>query len=67
MRKIGEYKMLDNAVIDDVMSGEVLKNGYRLKQQFSGTYYNQETRIIGDFGSMMYVVEPLEEEHDENI
>lgn len=68
MRTIGRYKMLDNAIIDDVMSGEVLTQGYRLKQQFSGTYYNQETRLIGDFGSMMYVIEPLEEEglHENN-
>lgn len=62
MRTIGRYKMLDNATIDDVMSGEVLTQGYRLKQQFSGTYYNQETRLIGDFGSMMYVIEPIDRE-----
>lgn len=62
MRMIGRYKMLDNATIDDVMSGEVLKKGYRLKQQFSGTYYNQETRLVGDFGSMMYLIEPIDKE-----
>jgi alpha-galactosidase len=31
----------------------------KLKQQFMGTYYNDQTRIIGDFGSMMYVIKPV--------
>ena len=59
MRQIGKYKMLDNATIDEVASGEILKNGLKLKQQFMGTYYNDQTRIIGDFGSMLYHIEPM--------
>ena len=59
MRQIGKYKMLDNALVDDIASGEILKKGLKLKQQFMGTYYNDQTRIIGDFGSMMYHIEPV--------
>lgn len=59
MRQIGKYKMLDNAMINEVVSGEVLNKGFKLKQQFMGTYYNDQTRIIGDFGSMMYHIKPV--------
>lgn len=59
MRLIGNYKMLDNAMIDMHASGEVLKQGVKLKQQFMGTYYNDQTRIIGDFGSMLYEISPV--------
>ena len=61
LRQIGKYKMLDNTSIDDTVSGQVLFSGYKLKQQFMGTYYNDQTRIIGDFGSMIYTIEPSEE------
>jgi alpha-galactosidase len=59
MRQIGKYKMLDNAKIDEVASGRILHQGLKLKQQFMGTYYNDQTRIIGDFGSMVYVIKPV--------
>ncbi len=59
MRTIGKYKMLDNAIIDVIASGQILNKGMKLKQQFMGTYYNDQTRIIGDFGSMMYVIKPV--------
>lgn len=58
MRQIGKYKMLDNAKVEHIASGEVLSQGLKLKQQFMGTYYNSETRIIGDFGSMLYYIKP---------
>lgn len=60
MRMIGRHKMLDNASIDEVASGQLLKRGLPLKQQFMGTYYNDQTRLIGDFGSMIYIINPIE-------
>jgi alpha-galactosidase len=32
-------------------------NGLKLKQQFMGTWYNDQTRIMGDFGSQLYIIE----------
>ncbi len=61
MRLIGRYKMLDNAKEDAIASGQVFMEGYKLKQQFMGTYYNNQTRLIGDFGSMLYHIKPIEE------
>ncbi|HCZ23980.1 MAG TPA: hypothetical protein DHV05_03885 [Acholeplasmataceae bacterium] len=59
MRTIGKYKMLDNASIDQHVSGEILKQGMKLKQQFMGTYYNDQTRILGDYGSMLYEIKKV--------
>jgi len=59
MRTIGKYKMLDNASIDQKVSGEILKQGMKLKQQFMGTYYNDQTRILGDYGSMLYDIKKV--------
>lgn len=57
MRTLGKYKQLDNATEDYVTSGQVLMNGLKLKQQFMGTWYNDQTRIMGDFGSQLYIIE----------
>ena len=38
-----------------IVSGDVLAySGLRLNPQFSGTGFNSETRVLGDFGSKMY-------------
>lgn len=58
MRQVKKHKMLDNATESYQASGRMLQHGIRIKQQFSGTYYNSNTRILGDFGSQLYVVEP---------
>ena len=57
MRLISKYKQLDNATEEFVASGNALNHGFRLKQQFMGTWYNDQTRILGDYGSQLYVVE----------
>ena len=41
--------------------GEVLEHGIMLNNQFVGSYYNANTRLLGDFGSNLYVVEEVDE------
>ena len=42
-------------------SGSLLNAwGVWLKQGFSGTGYDRETRVMGDFGSRLYLLERLE-------
>jgi alpha-galactosidase len=60
MRIIGKYRTLDNAQTKLLVDGAALKNGVPLKQQFMGTYYNTETRLLGDYGSELYVAEKIE-------
>jgi len=59
MRLISKYKQLDNATESFVASGEALKHGFRLKQQFMGTGYNDQTRILGDYGSQIYIAKKI--------
>ena len=60
MHQIARRKQLDNATEDYTVSGQVLMNGLKVKQQFSGTYYNDQTRLLGDFGSQIYIIEKEE-------
>jgi len=60
IRLISKYKQLDNATESYQASGQMLMSGIKLKQQFMGTYYNDQTRILGDFGSQIYLVQKQE-------
>ena len=42
-------------------SGAALQSGVMLKPLFRGTGYNDSQRTQGDFGSNVYVIEPIEE------
>ncbi|MFH0767370.1 MAG: alpha-galactosidase [Bacillota bacterium] len=56
MRLISKYKQLDNATESFKASGRLLNHGFKMKQQFMGTWYNDQTRILGDYGSQLYIV-----------
>ena len=43
-----------------VCSGEALRSGIPLAMQYSGTGYNPDLRILGDWGSSLYVAEEME-------
>ena len=60
MHQISKKKQLDNAVESYQMSGQAMMSGIKLIQQFSGTYYNEKTRLLGDFGSQLYTIQPVE-------
>lgn len=61
MHKISQYKQLNNAVESYTLSGAGLIQGIPLIQQFSGTYYNEQTRLLGDFGSQLYIIQKVGE------
>ncbi|MDT4763086.1 alpha-galactosidase [Sphaerochaeta sp. PS] len=43
------------------VSGELLANaGIKLNQQFGGTGYDGETRVLGDFGSRIYICKKID-------
>ncbi|MDR2702601.1 MAG: alpha-galactosidase [Spirochaetaceae bacterium] len=39
--------------------GSALQAGIMLNNQFMGSYYNDKTRLLGDYGSNLYTVTPL--------
>jgi alpha-galactosidase len=47
---------------DYCCSDAALRAGIPLKNQFSGTGYNKDVRMLGDFGSDLYVTEPMDME-----
>ena len=53
------YAMPDGGE-DRVASGAALTSGILLKPMFRGTGYNTDQRNQGDFGSNVYIVEPVE-------
>ncbi|MDD4573279.1 MAG: alpha-galactosidase, partial [Sphaerochaeta sp.] len=51
---------LDSEIEHYRVSGELLAYaGIMLNQQFGGTGYNAETRVLGDFGSRIYICKKI--------
>ena len=42
-------------------SGAMLMEGLRLENQFLGTGYHPNIRVMGDFGSTMYSIKEIKE------
>ncbi len=40
--------------------GDLFLSGFRINQQFMGTGYQKETRILGDFGSLLMTIKKIE-------
>ena len=58
MRTINKYYSLTDCVESYTAYGAALSGGILLNNQFTGSHYNKETRLLGDFGSNLYVIEP---------
>ncbi len=51
---------LNNCVEEYVCSNSALSAGIPLYSQFSGTGYNEKIRLLGDFGSDLYITELID-------
>lgn len=56
LRTVGRFYRLTDCVERYEACGDMLNAGIRLNNQFVGSYYNEHTRLLGDFGSNLYVV-----------
>jgi alpha-galactosidase len=56
LRTIGRFYRLTDCVESYECRGDMLNSGVRLNNQFIGSYYNERTRLLGDFGSNLYVI-----------
>lgn len=56
IRTVSKYYALQDCVENYEAYGEVLNKGIQLNTQFIGTYYNEHTRLLGDFGSSLYMI-----------
>lgn len=56
LRTLGRFYRLTDCVESYECCGDMLAEGLRLNNQFVGSYYNAHTRLLGDFGSNLYVI-----------
>ena len=62
---VNKVYMLKGEKEEYVVSGSLLMHaGIKLKQRFIGTGYNEDTRIMGDFSSRLYIIEEIRETAD---
>lgn len=57
LRTANRYYTLKDCVETYEADGAMLANGILLNNQFVGSYYNEQTRLLGDFGSSLYIIE----------
>ena len=57
MRTAGRFRNLPDTVERYAASGALLASGVLLRNQFVGTHYNEQTRLLADFGSTLYLTE----------
>lgn len=58
---VNKHYCLSDCAEEYVVSGDLLRKGILLNNQFMGSYYNKDTRILGDFGSNLYITRRVEE------
>lgn len=56
VRIVDRFYRMKNCEEKYTAFGDLLNKGIRLNNQFMGTWYNDKTRLLGDFGSTLYVI-----------
>ena len=56
LRTINKFYALTDCVEEYTAYGGALMGGIMLNNQFIGSYYNDKTRLLGDFGSNLYII-----------
>lgn len=59
--KLAKHHALQDAVEVYEGSGAMFANGIYLNNQFMGSHYNAQVRMLGDFGSSLYLIERIED------
>ena len=53
---LNKFYTLTDCVEEYECYGDLLLSGVKLNNQFIGSYYNARTRLLGDFGSSLYII-----------
>jgi alpha-galactosidase len=56
LRTVNRHHALTDCVETYHCSGGALAAGVMLNNQFMGSYYNDKTRLLGDYGSNLYII-----------
>lgn len=60
LRTANRFFALEDCVENYEASGDLCMDGIKLNNQFVGSYYNNKTRLLGDFGSNLYLAEKID-------
>lgn len=63
LRTANKYYTLKDCQETYLADGQMLQSGVLLNNQFMGSYYNNHTRLLGDYGSNLYLIEKVREEN----
>lgn len=63
LRTANRHYSLQDCRESYLADGRMLEHGVLLNNQFMGSYYNENTRLLGDFGSNLYVTEKVVADH----
>ena len=61
LRTVGKHYSMNDCIETYTGYGSTLMGGVLLNNQFEGTNYNENTRLLGDFGSNLYIVEAADD------
>lgn len=56
LRLINRYRQMPDGVEEYMCKGDVLLSGLHLATAFIGTGYNEHIRLMGDYGSNLYII-----------
>jgi alpha-galactosidase len=59
LRTVNRHYALTDCVETYECRGSLLSSGIPLNNQFTGSYYNNKTRLLGDYGSSLYIIERM--------
>jgi len=59
LRTVNRHYALTDCVETYECKGSALAAGVMLNNQFMGSYYNNKTRLLGDYGSSLYLIEKI--------
>lgn len=59
LRLANRYISLRDCIEEYTGYGDLFMNGILLSNQFVGSYYNNKTRLLGDFGSNLYLTREI--------
>jgi alpha-galactosidase len=62
LRTAGKFYKMTDCVEHYVADGAALAAGIGLNNQFVGSHYNPDTRLLGDFGSTLYSIKAVDHE-----
>jgi alpha-galactosidase len=66
LRFVNRYFSMKDGEESYTVSGAGLQSGIPLSMQYSGTGYHPSLRILGDFGSTLYLIQKIENEKGTN-